>query len=214
MNHVLDRLRMIGVVPVVTIDDPAAAIPLGAALVEAGLPCAEITARTDAAFPAIAAMTRAFPEMLVGAGTILDPIGARAAIEAGSRFLVSPGLDLDVVAAAAAAGVPAIPGVFTATEVMTARRHGCHMLKLFPAGGADGLDRIVAFGAVFADVAFVPTGGLDATSIGAFLKHANVAACGGGWITPRAAIAAGDFATIRALAMAAVAAVRSARTPS
>jgi 2-dehydro-3-deoxyphosphogluconate aldolase/(4S)-4-hydroxy-2-oxoglutarate aldolase len=192
----LAALRESGVVPVVTIDDAAAAVALGEALLEAGLPVAEITARTDAAFEAIGALTAALPELLVGAGTILDADMARRAVDAGSGFLVSPGLAVDVVEAAGAVGVPIVPGTFTASEVMAARRLGCSVLKLFPAGGATGVDLVRALGSVFPDVEFVPTGGIGLGDLEDYLARSNVMACGGSWIAPRDLVAAGEFAEV------------------
>jgi 2-dehydro-3-deoxyphosphogluconate aldolase/(4S)-4-hydroxy-2-oxoglutarate aldolase len=208
---VFDVLRGSGVVPVVTIDDPGDAVPLGEALFEAGLPVVEITVRTGAAFEAIAALA-ALPDLTVGAGTILDIDSAHQAIESGSSFLVSPGLAPDVVESAGDSGVPIIPGTITASEVMAARRMGCSVLKLFPAGGSAGLDLVGAFGSVFPDVEFVPTGGMALDDLESYLSRSNVMACGGSWIAPRDLVAAGEFDEIGRRAAEARAEVERIRT--
>lgn len=196
----LGAIRDCGIVAVVTVDDIGSAAPLGEALLAAGLTVVEVTARTDAAFDVIERLVGELPELVVGAGTILDGDAARRATDAGSRFLVSPGLAPEVIEWAGHSGTTAIPGVLTASEIMYARRLGCTIVKLFPAGGTAGLDLLGSYESVFPDVGFVPTGGIDAGTIRAYLMRPNVVACGGSWMAPRRLVAAGDFGAIRELA--------------
>jgi 2-dehydro-3-deoxyphosphogluconate aldolase/(4S)-4-hydroxy-2-oxoglutarate aldolase len=210
-SPVLAELGTIGVVPVVTIDEPGRAAALGAALVAGGLPCAEITFRTPAAAAAIQAMSDAHPELLVGAGTIATVEQADAAVAAGARFVVAPGFDETVVDWCRANDVPIAPGVMTPTEINMAIRRGLRLLKFFPAEAAGGVAALTAIAAAYPDVRFVPTGGIDAANLADYLRLPTVAACGGSWVAPRAAIADGDFARIERLAADAAAIVRATR---
>ncbi len=205
-------LRTIGLVPVVTIDRADRAEGLGAALLAGGLPSAEITFRTPAAATVIRVLTRAHPEMLVGAGTVMSVDQAELAAAAGSRFIVTPGFDDDVVDWCLAHDMPVIPGVMTPTEINAVVRKGLRLLKFFPAEAAGGVRALTAIGAAYADVEFMPTGGIGRDELAAYLRLPMVVACGGSWVTPRAAIEHGDFAAIERLAAAAVDIVTEART--
>jgi len=187
---------------------------LGAALLAGGLPCAEITFRTEAAAAAIAALISAFPEMLVGAGTVMTIEHAEAAIAAGSRFIVTPGFDAEIVDWCSAHDVPVAPGVMTPTEINMAVRKGLRFLKFFPAEPAGGVRALTAIGAAYPDIEFMPTGGIDSDNLAAYLRLPMVSACGGSWVAPRALIANGDFDEIERLAAAAVETVRQARATS
>lgn len=199
-----ELLEKAPVVPVVVIDDASNAVPLAKALVRGGLPVIEVTMRTAAAADAIAAIASDVPEALVGAGTVLSGDQARTIVSAGARFIVSPGIHDDVVAAANELSVPIIPGVATATEAQHAWNLGLRILKFFPAGQAGGTAMIKALSAVFRDCVFMPTGGVSAKNLHEYLGVPAVLACGGSWLTPADAIADGDFQRITDLAAEAV----------
>ena len=191
-------LRVIPVVEIPAVDD---AVPLARALVDAGLPCAEITFRTASAAGAIAAIAAAVPDIRVGAGTIVTLAQAEAALAAGASFLVAPGFDPAVVDFALAHDVPIVPGVCTPTEVGMAINRGLSVLKLFPAEAAGGVAYLKALAAPFGGVRFVPTGGISPDNLAAYLAVKQVIACGGSWMVKKALIAAGEFDTIRRLAV-------------
>lgn len=204
-------LSAVRVIPVVEIASADTAVPLARALVDAGLPCAEITFRTAAAADAIAAIAAAVPELHLGAGTVLTVAQAETALAAGARFLVAPNLDLDVVAFACERGAPILPGVCTPTEIGLALSLGLSIVKLFPAEAAGGVPYLKAIAAPFREVRFVPTGGISAQNLPAYLAVTQVVACGGSWMVKKDVIAAGDFAAIRAAATEAVAIAAGAR---
>jgi 2-dehydro-3-deoxyphosphogluconate aldolase / (4S)-4-hydroxy-2-oxoglutarate aldolase len=193
----IGALRVIPVVEIPSVDD---AVPLARALVDAGLPCAEITFRTASAADAIAAIAAAVPDIRVGAGTVVTVAQAEAALAAGASFLVAPGFDPAVVDFALARGVPIVPGVCTPTEVVMAINRGLSVLKLFPAEAAGGVAYLKALAAPFGGVRFVPTGGISADNLAAYLAVKQVIACGGSWMVKKALIAAGEFDAIRRLA--------------
>ena len=199
------------VVPVVVIDDAAKAVPVAKALVAGGLPIIEVTMRTAAAPEAIAAIAEQVPDAFIGAGTVLSADHAKTIVSAGAKFIVSPGLHADVVAAAEELSVPVIPGVATATEAQQAWNMGIKTLKFFPAGQAGGIPMIKALAAVFRDVMFMPTGGVSASNLKDYLAVPAVLACGGSWLTPATAIADGDYDQITALASEALAIAREVR---
>jgi len=204
-------LSAVRVIPVVEIASADTAVPLARSLVDAGLPCAEITFRTAAAADAIAAIAAAVPELHLGAGTVLTVAQAETALAAGARFLVAPNLDLDVVAFARERGAPILPGVCTPTEIGLALSLGLSIVKLFPAEAAGGVPYLKAIAAPFREVRFVPTGGISAQNLPAYLAVTQVVACGGSWMVKKDVIAAGDFAAIRAAATEAVAIAAGAR---
>lgn len=172
------------VIPVLVIDDAADAAPIAETLVAAGLPVLEVTLRTPAALAAIRAMAKV-TGAIVGAGTVLDPDLYAAAVDAGARFAVSPGLTDRLARAAAGGPVPLLPGVATASEIMRARDHGFTRLKFFPASIAGGPAALSAFAAVFGDLRFCPTGGITADTAPAWLALPTVDCVGGSWIVPR-----------------------------
>jgi 2-dehydro-3-deoxyphosphogluconate aldolase/(4S)-4-hydroxy-2-oxoglutarate aldolase len=202
---ILERLGELAILPVVAIADARRAVPLAEALVAAGLPCAEITFRTAAAADAIRAMRAGCPDLLVGAGTVLTVEQAEAAVEAGAAFLVAPGSNPDVIAAARRLGVPMVPGVCTPSEIERALADGLDVLKLFPAEVCGGVSFLEAVAPVYPDVRFVPTGGIGPANLAAYLALPQVLACGGSWMVKRELVAAGDFEAIARLAAAAVA---------
>lgn len=194
--------RLAPVIPVIVIDRVEDAVPLAQALVRGGLPVLEVTLRTVAAFEAMRAMAQV-PGAVVGAGTVLEARQYAQVADAGARFVVSPGYTTELAAAARASAVPWLPGAVTASEVMRARSEGLRMLKFFPAQAAGGPPVLKAFASVFADVSFCPTGGVTADNAASYFAAGNVPCVGGSWLTPKDAIAAGDWARIEALARAA-----------
>jgi 2-dehydro-3-deoxyphosphogluconate aldolase/(4S)-4-hydroxy-2-oxoglutarate aldolase len=206
MMDIFATLAHHGVVPVIALDDAAAALPLADALIAGGLPVAEITFRTDAARDTIAAIARHRPDMIVGAGTVLDEGQVDAALDAGARFALSPGLDNAVLAHAAQRGLPFAPGIMTPTDLQAALRHGCRMVKFFPAMAAGGptMLRNIAAPYAHADIGFNPTGGVTPDNMADWLSIPEVRAVGGTWIATRADIAAGNWDKITANARAAV----------
>ena len=193
------------IIPVVVIDDRAASVPLARALVAGGVNVIEITLRTGAALEAIAAVAGEVEGAIVGAGTVLSRGQFAAAEKAGARFMVSPGVGPDVLAAAADSPVPLMPGAATASEVMTLMDEGYTLQKFFPAGPAGGVAYLKALAAPLPAISFCPTGGVDAKNARDYLALPNVIAVGGSWITPADAIKGGDWARIERLAREAAA---------
>jgi 2-dehydro-3-deoxyphosphogluconate aldolase / (4S)-4-hydroxy-2-oxoglutarate aldolase len=196
------------IVPVVVIDDPGTAPGLVGALADGGIGCAEITLRTEAGLEAIRRASAA-DRVLVGAGTVLTPEQVDASVEAGARFIVTPGFDDDVVDRAARLGVPIVPGVATAGEVQRALRRGVDHLKLFPAGVLGGLAMIGALSGPFPGVRFVPSGGVTAANAAEYLASPAVFAVSGSWMVPRSAVRESRFDEIASLSAEAMAAVRA-----
>lgn len=197
--------RGISVIPVLTIARAADAVPLAAALQRGGLRSIEVTLRTPEAPAAISAIARELPEMIVGAGTVLTAADVGRAVEAGARFLVSPGLTAELAAAGLASDLPYLPGVVTPSEVMAARALGFSFLKFFPAAASGGVEALRALAPVFAGIAFCPTGGVGAENARDYLALPNVPMVGGSWMTPADAVAAGDWARVEELARQAAA---------
>jgi 2-dehydro-3-deoxyphosphogluconate aldolase/(4S)-4-hydroxy-2-oxoglutarate aldolase len=195
----LTQLASLRIVPVIVIDDLAAARPLADALAAGGLRCAEVTLRTSAALEAIPRFA-ANPDLLVGAGTVLDPDQVSAAVDVGARFIVSPGFDAEVVQRCQQLGVPVLPGTATPTDIQQARRAGLTAVKFFPAETLGGVTALDAIAAPFPGITFVPTGGVTPKNVAAYLRHQAVLAVGGSWMTPRKLIAAGDWQQIGQLA--------------
>jgi 2-dehydro-3-deoxyphosphogluconate aldolase/(4S)-4-hydroxy-2-oxoglutarate aldolase len=195
-----DIVGLAPVIPVLTVEDIAHAVPLARALSAGGLRVLEITLRTPAALAVIEAMRKAVPEAVVGVGTLTRPSDFAAADRAGAQFGVSPGLTPELASAARGARFPLLPGVMTPTELMAARSAGFSVLKLFPAQQAGGLGMLQALGAPFPDVRFCPTGGITRATAADFLALPNVACVGGSWVAPRALMVSGDWAGIEALA--------------
>ena len=207
----IETLGKAGVVPVIVIEREEQAVPLAKALVKGGLPVLEVTFRTKAAAAAIAAIRREVPEAIVGAGTVLTVEMLRDAKAAGAVFGVAPGFDPTVVAEAKATGFPFCPGIATASELSQALTAGCKMVKFFPAEAAGGVKMIKnLLGAFrFTGVRFMPTGGVNLSNVGDYLAVPEIVCCGGTWIVPKDALAAGDWAAIERLAADASAIVRT-----
>ncbi|MEU7986323.1 bifunctional 4-hydroxy-2-oxoglutarate aldolase/2-dehydro-3-deoxy-phosphogluconate aldolase [Streptosporangium canum] len=201
----MSLLDIAPVVPVVVIDDLETAVPLARALVAGGLPVIEVTLRTADALRAIERIAAEVPEAVIGAGTIRTPADVAASVAAGSRFLVSPGSTPKLVDAMEASGVPFLPGVATASEVMALAERGLTEMKFFPAEAAGGLPYLKALGGPLPDVRFCPTGGIRLATAPDYLALPNVGCVGGTWLTPADALAAGDYARIEKLAAEAAA---------
>ncbi|HEX7805838.1 MAG TPA: bifunctional 4-hydroxy-2-oxoglutarate aldolase/2-dehydro-3-deoxy-phosphogluconate aldolase [Cellulomonas sp.] len=201
---ILSTLSAARLLPVVVLDDASAADALAGALVEGGLPVAEVTFRTAAARDSIRAMADR-GDVLVGAGTVVTVAQVDQAVAAGARFVVSPGLSRAVVERCQELGVLVVPGVVTATEIQAALELGLTTVKFFPAGTSGGAAAIAALAAPFAGVRFVPTGGVGPANLHEYLALPSVVAVGGSWMVARDRIAAGDFAGITQLTAAAVA---------
>ena len=196
----LELMRVGPVIPVIVIEDLAKAVPLARALVAGGVRVLEVTLRTPVALEAIRAIANAVNGAIVGVGTITRPEDFELAIAAGAQFGVSPGLTPTLAEAARACGLPMLPGVMTPSDAIAARAAGFTELKLFPAQQAGGIGMLKAMGGPFPDVTFCPTGGVTAASAPEFLALANVGCVGGSWLTPKDAVAAGDWGKITALA--------------
>ena len=203
-SSVLETLSNFGIIPVVKIENSSDALPLAEALRQAGLLCAEITFRTDAAEESIRSIAGEFPEILIGAGTVLTIDQAKRAVSAGAKFIVSPGLNEAVVRFCQEQTVAVMPGVATATEIQQALRLGLSTLKFFPAEASGGLKTLKALAPVFGNVKFVPTGGVNSDNMMAYLQSEFVAAVGGSWMVKSDLIRAGRFEEITALAREAV----------
>ena len=204
MNQILEQLGTYGIVPVVVLQDAAKAEPLAKALCKGGLACAEVTFRTDAAEESIRIMSEKFPEMLVGAGTVLTTEQADRAVKAGAKFIVSPGLNPEVVKWCQAHEVPVIPGIVTPTEMAQAIGLGLTMVKFFPAEPAGGLKYIRAIAAPYTMMKFMPNGGINPQNVREYLAYDRIAACGGSWMVKKDLVAAGEFDKIRDLTKEAV----------
>ena len=209
--NMVETLGKAGIIPVIVIEKVEQAVPLAKALVKGGLPVLEVTFRTAAAADAIAAIRKEVPEAVVGAGTILTPEMLKAAKSAGAVFGVAPGFDPVVIAAAKAEGLPFCPGIATASELSQALTAGCRMVKFFPAEAAGGVKMIKnLLGAFrFTGVKFMPTGGVNLSNVADYLAVPEIVCCGGTWIVPKDALAAGDWAAIEKLAADAAALVRA-----
>ena len=205
MNEVLKKLSAIGIVPVVVINDADKAVPLAKALVEGGIPCAEVTFRTDVAEEAIRRMSEEVPELIVGAGTVLTKDQADRAVAAGSKFLVSPGLDPELIAYCQEKNYPPFtPGTTNPSDLNHAVKLGLEVVKFFPAEAAGGLKMIKSMAAAFTQLKFMPTGGINANNLNSYLEYNKIICCGGSWMVPGKLIDEGKFDEIVALCKEAV----------
>ena len=200
----LTQLSLAGIVPVIKIDDAASAVPLCQALADGGLPVAEITFRTDAAEESIRRVSAQLPGVLLGAGTVLTCDQARRAIDAGAGYIVSPGINPEVVKFCQEAGVPVLPGCATPTDIEVALSLGLKTVKFFPAEAVGGLPLIKALAGPYGGVSFVPTGGINEQNLLEYLSFTKVLACGGSWMVPESAVKAGDWAKVQTLTRSAV----------
>ena len=193
MTEMMKKIRKTGIVPVVVLERAEDALPLAECLVKGGLPCAEVTFRTAAAEESIRRMVKAFPELLVGAGTVLTTEQADRAVDAGAQFIVSPGLNPKVTEHVLKKGISMTPGVCTPTEIEAALQFGLDVLKFFPAEAAGGLKMIKALAAPYTGVRFMPTGGIHASNVRDYLAWDRIVACGGSWMVSGKLVKEGRF---------------------
>lgn len=211
MNPILEELSKFGVVPVVVLNDAKDAAPLAKALCEGGLPCAEVTFRTEAAEESIRTMTENFPEMLVGAGTVLTTEQVDRAVAAGAKFIVSPGFDPEIVDYCLGKDILVLPGCVTPSEVAQGVKRGLKVLKFFPAEQYGGVSTIKAITAAYVGIKMMPTGGINPKNVKEYLSCDKIFACGGSWMVKGDLIAAGEFDKIKTLTEEAVAIVKEVR---
>ena len=200
MSALINSLKAKRVVPLVQSEDPATALKISEALLEGGLEVLEVVLRTDAALDCLEAIAKEFPNAHVGAGTVLNADQCQEVIRRGATFVVSPGLDPASVELAQSQNIPILPGVATPSEAMRAWNMGLSTVKLFPASVVGGPNMLKALGAVCREMRFMPTGGVKPVNLREYLDIPAVIACGGTWLTPQAAIDAGDFGAITKLA--------------
>ena len=211
MNSVLERVYEIGIIPVIAFNSVDEAIPLCKALMDGGLPAAEVTFRTACAAECIAAMAEAEPEMCVGAGTVLTVEQVEQARAAGAKFIVSPGYNEDVVKHCIDIDLPVLPGTVTPSEVTAAENLGLKVTKFFPAAQYGGLNTIKALAAPFVGHRFMPTGGVNTANVEEYLSSSAIIACGGTWMVKPALFADGDFSKVEQIAREAMDVVKKVR---
>ena len=204
MSTAAERFAELGVVPVVVLEDAKDAAPLAKALVEGGLPCAEVTFRTDAAEESIKIMASEYPDMFVGAGTVLTIDQVDRAVAAGAKFIVSPGFDPEIVDYCLSKDIPVFPGVITPSEVAQAVKRGLKVVKFFPAEQFGGVATIKAMAAPYVGLKFMPTGGVNAKNLESYLSCDKIVACGGSWMVKGDLVKAGKFDEIKTLTEEAV----------
>ena len=197
MKELAEKFQKFGVVPVVVLEDTKDAAPLAKALVEGGLPCAEVTFRTEAAEASIRLMAEQYPEMLIGAGTVLTKEQVNAAVKAGAKFIVSPGFDPEIVDYCLEKEIPVLPGCISPSEVAQAVKRGLNIVKFFPAEAAGGLAMIKAMAAPYTSLKFMPTGGINAKNLEEYLSCDKILCCGGSWMVKGDLVKAGKFDKIR-----------------
>ncbi|MDX9810032.1 MAG: bifunctional 4-hydroxy-2-oxoglutarate aldolase/2-dehydro-3-deoxy-phosphogluconate aldolase [Sphaerochaetaceae bacterium] len=213
MSEVFSTIKSIGIVPVIKLENPKDSLKLGKALVEGGLLAAEVTFRTKSAAESIALLKREFPALTTGAGTVLTIEQAEAAIAAGASYIVTPGFNPRIVDFCLSKGMPVMPGINSPSQVEQGLERGLKLLKFFPAEVSGGLKMLKALHGPYADVSFVPTGGVDASNVESYLQLPYVAAIGGSWMVKEDLIASGQYGRITALCAEAVALVRRVRGP-
>lgn len=211
MSDILERIKQCRIVPVVVLNDAKDAAPLAEALCEGGLPCAEVTFRTEAAEESIRIMATQFPDMLVGAGTVLTIEQVERAVNAGAKFIVSPGFDPEIVDYCIAREIPVFPGCITPSEVAQAVKRGLKVVKFFPAEQFGGLSTIKALAAPYPNVRFMPTGGVSEKNLETYLSFDKIVACGGSWMVKSNLVEAGEFDKITELTRAACVLAASVR---
>lgn len=204
MSTVIEKISTLGVVPVVVLEDAKDAAPLAKVLVEGGLPCAEVTFRTDAAEESIKIMTSEYPDMFVGAGTVLTMEQVDRAVAAGAKFIVSPGFDPEIVDYCLSKKIPVFPGCITPSEVAQAVKRGLKVVKFFPAEQFGGVATIKAMAAPYVGLKFMPTGGVSAKNLENYLSCDKIVACGGSWMVKGDLVKAGKFDEIKAMTEEAV----------
>lgn len=212
MSTIDKQMMEFGVVPVVVLSNAEDALPLADVLVMGGLPCAEVTFRTDAAEESIRRMTKKYPDMLVGAGTVLTLEQVNRAVAAGAKFIVSPGFDPEIVDYCLEKNIPVFPGCITPSEVAQAVKRGLKIIKFFPAEQFGGISTIKALAAPYTTVRFMPTGGVNAKNLNDYLSSDKILCCGGSWMVKGDLIKTGEFDKIYELTKEAVELVKSIRS--
>ena len=211
MSTMNEQIKSMGVIPVVVLNDAKDAVPLAKALCEGGLPAAEVTFRTAAAEESIRLMAEAYPDMLVGAGTVLTIEQVDRAVGAGAKFIVSPGFDPEIVDYCLSKNIPVYPGIITPSELAQAVKRGLEVVKFFPAESFGGVKTIKALAGPYTNVKFMPTGGVNAKNLPDYLGYDKIVACGGTWMVKGDLIKAGDFEEVKRLTAEAAALVKSIR---
>lgn len=204
MNRILEEIESYGIVPVIVIDDAENAIPLSQALIEGGLPVAEVTFRTKAAQESIQRIVKTFPEMLIGAGTVLSVEQVKSAVDSGAKYIISPGLNPKVVEYCASNGIPITPGIATPSEIERALELNLEVVKYFPAEALGGLNYLKAISAPYGNLRFIPTGGIDEKNLLTYLQFPKVLACGGSWMVKSELISNKKFNEIKILSIEAL----------
>lgn len=212
MKTLEERFYDYAVVPVVVLNDAVDAIPLADALIKGGLPCAEVTFRTDAAEESIRRICESFPDMLVGAGTVLTTEQVERAYKAGAKFIVSPGFDPEIIDYCISIGLPVLPGCITPSEIAQAVKRGLKVVKFFPAEQSGGVAMIKAMAAPYSMVKFMPTGGISTKNLADYLSCDKILCCGGSWMVKEDLIKSGSFDKITGMTKEATALARSIRS--
>lgn len=212
MKTLEERFYDYAVVPVVVLNDAVDAIPLADALIKGGLPCAEVTFRTDAAEESIRRICESFPDMLVGAGTVLTTEQVERAYKAGAKFIVSPGFDPEIIDCCISIGLPVLPGCITPSEIAQAVKRGLKVVKFFPAEQSGGVAMIKAMAAPYSMVKFMPTGGISTKNLADYLSCDKILCCGGSWMVKEDLIKSGSFDKITDMTREATALARSIRS--
>ena len=203
-DELIKKIEDIKIVPVVVLNDAENAKPLAKALCEGGLPCAEVTFRTGAAEESIRIMHESYPEMIIGAGTVLTTEQVERAVSAGASFIVSPGFDPEIVDYCIEKSIPVFPGCITPSEIAQAVKRGLKVVKFFPAEQFGGVDTIKALAAPYVGLKFMPTGGINAGNIKDYLECKSIIACGGSWMVKGNIIEAKEFECIKEMTITAV----------
>lgn len=212
MKTLEERFYDYAVVPVVVLNDADDAVPLADALIKGGLPCAEVTFRTDAAEESIRRICESFPDMLVGAGTVLTTEQVERAHKAGAKFIVSPGFDPEIIDCCISIGLPVLPGCITPSEIAQAVKRGLKVVKFFPAEQSGGVAMIKAMAAPYSMVKFMPTGGISTKNLADYLSCDKILCCGGSWMVKEDLIRSGSFDKITDMTREATALARSIRS--
>ena len=212
MKTLEERFYDYAVVPVVVLNDADDAVPLADALIKGGLPCAEVTFRTDAAEESIRRICESFPDMLVGAGTVLTTEQVERAYKAGAKFIVSPGFDPEIIDYCISIGLPVLPGCITPSEIAQAVKRGLKVVKFFPAEQSGGVAMIKAMAAPYSMVKFMPTGGISTKNLADYLSCDKILCCGGSWMVKEDLIRSGSFDKITDMTKEATALAKSIRS--
>lgn len=212
MKTLEERFYDYAVVPVVVLNDADDAVPLVDALIKGGLPCAEVTFRTDAAEESIRRICESFPDMLVGAGTVLTTKQVERAYKAGAKFIVSPGFDPEIIDCCISIGLPVLPGCITPSEIAQAVKRGLKVVKFFPAEQSGGVAMIKAMAAPYSMVKFMPTGGISTKNLADYLSCDKILCCGGSWMVKEDLIRSGSFDKITDMTREATALAKSIRS--